>query len=115
MIAQVEKSPLPAPRTPRLLDQVHAAMRARHLSFRTAKAYAGWIRRFVFFSGKRHPRDMGEPEVTKFLSHLAVKGRVSTSTQNQVVKKMILRVVFPQYRSSVSQLGQMDKLTPVAT
>ncbi len=79
----------PVPRTPRLLDQVHAAIRSRHLSFRTEKAYVGWIRRFIFFSGKRHPRNMGEPEVTTFLSHLAVQGRVSASTQNQALAAIL--------------------------
>ncbi len=79
----------PVPRAPRLLDQVHAAIRARHLSLRTEKAYVGWIRRFIFFSGKRHPRDMGEPEITKFLSHLAVQGRVSASTQNQALAAIL--------------------------
>ncbi len=77
------------PRTPRLLDQVHAAIRTRHLSFRTEQAYVGWIRRYIVFSGKRHPRDMGEAEVTKFLSHLAVQGRVSASTQNQALAAIL--------------------------
>jgi len=76
----VAEKTAPVARTPRLLDQVHAAIRSRHLSLRTEKAYVGWIRRFIFFSGKRHPRDMGEPEVARFLSHLAVEGRVSAST-----------------------------------
>ena len=79
----------PVPGTPRLLDQVHAAIRSRHLSFRTEKAYVGWIRRFIFFCEKRHPRDLGEPEVTKFLSHLAVQGRVSASTQNQALAAIL--------------------------
>jgi len=103
MIAQIAKSLRPAstdpfsvrektapvPQAPRLLDQVRAAIRARHLSFRTEKAYVGWIRRFIFFSGKRHPREMGEPEVTKFLSHLAVNRRVSASTQNQALAAIL--------------------------
>ena len=71
----------PAPR-PRLLDQVRAAVRARHYSRRTETAYAGWIRRFILFHGKRHPAELGEAEVTAFLTHLAVQGKVSASTQN---------------------------------
>ncbi len=58
-------------------------MRVRHLSPRTEEAYLGWIRRFIRFHGLRHPADMGAPEVGAFLTHLAVKGRVSASTQNQ--------------------------------
>jgi len=50
----VREKTAPVPRAPRLLDQVHAVIRARHLSLRTEKAYVGWIRRFIFFSGKRH-------------------------------------------------------------
>jgi hypothetical protein len=66
---------------PRLLDQVKMAMRTRHMSPRTEEAYVSWIRRFIIFHGKRHPREMGEPEVTGFLSHLATHQHVSASTQ----------------------------------
>lgn len=59
------------PQEPKLLDQVCAAIRVRHYSIRTEKAYVSWIRRFILFHGKRHPRDMGEREVTVFLTHLA--------------------------------------------
>lgn len=68
---------------PRLLDQVHAAIRVRHLSRATDEIYTKWIRNFILFHGKRHPRDMGAPEVEAFLTHLAVRGKVSPSTQNQ--------------------------------
>jgi len=54
---------------PRLLDRVRAAIRARHYSRRTEKAYVAWIRRYIFFHDKRHPADMGAPEVTRFLSY----------------------------------------------
>ncbi|HDH27548.1 MAG TPA: hypothetical protein ENH13_00285 [Euryarchaeota archaeon] len=54
------------PQEPKLLDQVCAAIRACHYSIRTEKAYVSWIRRFILFHGKRHPRDMGEREVTVF-------------------------------------------------
>ena len=70
---------------PRLLDRVRAAARVRHLSLRTEKAYSDWIRRFVLFHKKRHPAEMGAEEVRQFLSHLAVEGRVSASTQNQAL------------------------------
>ncbi len=70
---------------PRLLDRVRAAIRVKHYSRRTEKAYVGWIRRFVLFHGKRHPATLGAAEVTAFLSHLAVRRRVSASTQNQAL------------------------------
>lgn len=73
---------------PKLLDGVRQAIRLRHYSRRTEQAYVGWIRRFIVLSGKRHPRDMGEPEVTAFLSGLAARG-VSASTQNQALSAIL--------------------------
>lgn len=70
---------------PRLLECVRAVARLRHLSLRTEQAYSDWIRRFVLFHGKRHPSEMGVEEVRQFLSHLAVDGKVSASTQNQAL------------------------------
>jgi hypothetical protein len=61
----------PEPPKPRLLDRVRQALRARHLSRRTEEAYVAWIRRFIVFHDKRHPAEMGAPEVTKFLTSLA--------------------------------------------
>jgi hypothetical protein len=69
-----EAGPTGAPK-PRLLDRLRAAIRARHYSRRTEKAYVAWIRRYIFFHDKRHPADMGAAEVTRFLSALAVEGR----------------------------------------
>lgn len=74
---------------PRLLDQVHLAIRTRHFSWRTEKAYIGWIKRFIIFHGKRHPATLGEAEVTAFLSTLATRNRVSSSTQNQALSAII--------------------------
>ena len=68
---------------PRLLDQLREQLRIRHYSLRTEDAYVDWVRRFILFHGKRHPRDMGAPEVQAFLSHMAVARGVSPSTQNQ--------------------------------
>jgi integron integrase len=70
-------------RPPKLLDQLRESLRVRHYSLRTEDSYVDWVRRFILFHGKRHPRDMGAPEVQAFLSHLAVDRRVSPSTQNQ--------------------------------
>lgn len=69
----------------RLLEAVHERMRTRHLSAATEEAYVGWIRRYIAFHGRRHPRELADAEVGAFLSHLAVKGRVASSTQNQAL------------------------------
>jgi integron integrase len=74
---------------PRLLDQVREAIRIRHYSIRTEQAYLQWIRRFILFHGKRHPREMGGPELTAFLSDLAVKHNVAASTQNQALHAIL--------------------------
>ncbi len=70
-------------RPPKFLDQLRASLRVRHYSLRTEDAYFDWARRFILFHGKRHPKDMGAPEVQAFLTHLAVDRHVSPSTQNQ--------------------------------
>jgi integrase len=72
-------------REPKLLDRVREAMRVRHLSLRTEKTYVHWIRRYILFHGKRHPREMAETEINAFLTHLAVQGGVSPSTQTQAL------------------------------
>jgi hypothetical protein len=68
---------------PRLLDQIRQLMRLRHYSLRTEEAYIGWIRRYILFHGKRHPRDLGESDIASFLSSLAVKGQVAAATQTK--------------------------------
>jgi integron integrase len=75
--------------SPRLLDQVRDEIRLRHYSLRTEQSYLGWTRRFILFHGKRHPRQMGANEVTAFLTHLAVEGNVSASTQNQALNAIL--------------------------
>ena len=72
----------------KLLDRVRHAVRLRHYSRRTEQAYVSWIRRFIVFHGKRHPRELGEREVTAFLSSLATRG-VSASTQNQALSAIL--------------------------
>jgi len=79
----------PQPRKPNLLDQTRTAIRTRHLSRRTEKAYVNWIKRFVIFHDMRHPKAMGKAEVEQFLSHLAVDGRVAASTQNQALSAIL--------------------------
>jgi integrase len=83
------EAPAPDPPKLRLLDRVREALRTRHYSHRTEEAYIAWIRRYIFFHGKRHPVDMGGPEVTRFLSSLAVEGRVAASTQNQALSALL--------------------------
>ena len=84
------REPDPSPsRPPRLFDRVREAARVRHYSRRTESAYLAWIRRFIFFHGKRHPAEMGAPEITKFLSSLAVEGNVAASTQNQALSALL--------------------------
>ena len=73
----------PSPPRPRLLEEVRERIRLKHYSIRTEEAYVQWIRRFILFHGKRHPVQMAAAEVEQFLTHLAVAGRVSASTQNQ--------------------------------
>lgn len=77
------------PTQPRLLDRVRGAIRARHYSLRTEKAYVGWIKRFIFFHGKRHPDEMGTAEITQYLSNLATVSHVSASTQNQAFSALL--------------------------
>jgi integron integrase len=74
---------------PRLLDQVRQVIRLRHYSIRTELAYLQWIRRFILFHHKRHPREMAAPEVTAFLSDLAVRRNVAASTQNQALHAIL--------------------------
>jgi hypothetical protein len=74
---------------PKLLEQVRDAIRARHYSIRTEETYLRWIKRFILFHGRRHPREMGGQEVQQFLSHLAVEGRVAASTQNQALSAIV--------------------------
>jgi integron integrase len=73
----------------KLLDQVSEVMRFKHYSIRTETTYRDWIRRFIFFHGKRHPREMGAFEVERFLSDLAVNGKVASSTQNQAFNALL--------------------------
>jgi integron integrase len=72
-----------------LLVQVRQTIRMRHYSPRTEKAYVHWVRRFVLFHQKRHPREMGQTEIRQFLSDLAVRQHVSASTQNQALSALL--------------------------
>jgi integron integrase len=79
----------PASAEPRLLEQVRSRLRLKHYSLRTEKAYLYWIRRYIFASELRHPRDMGGVEVEGFLTRLATHDNVSPSTQAQALAALL--------------------------
>jgi Phage integrase, N-terminal SAM-like domain len=82
-------SPAPEQSKPKLLHQVRKLMRLRQYSLRTEEAYVGWIRSYILFHGKRHPRELDEKHVSDFLSSLAINGRVAASTQNQALNALL--------------------------
>ncbi|MBI3695385.1 MAG: integron integrase, partial [Acidobacteria bacterium] len=87
-----DRSPLglfPAQPTPRLYDRVVEVLRTRHYSRRTEEAYIHWIRRFILFCARAHPRELGEGDVNRFLTDLAVKENVAASTQNQALAALL--------------------------
>ena len=95
-----------SPTRPRLLEQVRNAIRRKHYSLRTEDSYVHWIKRFIYFHGKRHPRDLGEPEVTAFLNYLARERNVASSTQNQALSA----VLFLYKEVLVTPLAWLDGL-----
>lgn len=105
---------------PRLLDQVRNEIRLRHYSIRTEQAYLGWIKRFILFHSKRHPREMSAGEVTAFLTHLAVDGKVSASTQNQALNAVlflyrdVLKITLP-WLDGVQRVKKPMRLPVVLT
>ena len=106
------------PQPPKLLEQLRESVRVRHYSLRTEDAYFDWARRFILFHGKRHPKDMGAPEVQAFLTHLAVERHVSPSTQNQAkaallfLYRHVLNVDLP-WLSEVIQAKRSPRLPVV--
>jgi integron integrase len=98
------KNPLPSP--PRLLDEVRDRIRCKHYSIRTEQSYLDWIKRYIFFHKKQHPKNLGEKEISAFLTHLAVDRKVASSTQNQA----LCAIVF-LYREVIGkELGDFDNL-----
>ena len=79
----------PTESKPKLLDQMREVMRLKHLSYRTEKAYLSWVKRFILFHDKRHPKDMGAPEIRAFLSYLATHDNVAASTQNGALNALL--------------------------
>lgn len=91
---------------PRLLDQLREALRSRHYSRRTEQTYCHWVKRFIFFNKVRHPSEMAEPEINAFLTHLAVKEKVSASTQNQALSALLFLYRYVIMRA-VGDLGEV--------
>lgn len=78
-----------SPRPPKLLEQLRNRGRFKHYSLTTERQYVHWVKRFILFHNKRHPHEMGSAEVEAFLTHLAVGGHVSASTQNQALSALL--------------------------
>lgn len=92
----------------KLMDQVRNKIRYKQYSLRTEQAYAGWIKRYIFFHNKRHPSEMGASEIESFLTHLAVKRKVSASTQN-----LALCAILFLYRDVLEiELPWLDDFSP---
>ncbi len=86
------RSPLglfPGQPAPRLYDRVVEVLRTRHYSRRTEQAYIHWVRRFILFHARQHPRELAESNVNRFLTHLAVKENVAASTQNRALAALL--------------------------
>jgi integron integrase len=73
----------------KLLDQLRDALRIKHYFYRTEQTYVDWAHRFIVFHDKRHPKDMGTPEIEAFLTHLAVQQKVAASIQNQALCALV--------------------------
>lgn len=105
---------------PKLMDRVRESLRAHRYALSTERTYCHWIKRFIFFHGKRHPADMGAAEVEAFLSHLATADRVSASTQNQALHavlylyKQVLGVELP-WLDGIVRARESKRLPAVLT
>ncbi len=94
----------PADRKPKFIEQMRSFMRARRYSLRTEQAYLDWVRRFILFHAKRHPREMAETEIVEFLTHLATQRNVAASTQNQAFSALLF--LYQQFLGK--KLGRLD-------
>jgi len=94
----------PADRKPKFIEQMRSFMRARRYSLRTEQAYLDWVRRFILFHAKRHPREMAETEIVEFLTHLATQRNVAASTQNQALSALLF--LYQQFLGK--KLGRLD-------
>src|ERR1017187_3859614 len=92
----------------KLLDQVSEVMRFKHYSLRTERTYREWIKRYIFFHGKRRPREMGTFEVERFLSDLATTRKVAASTQNQAFNALLF-LYREVLHAELGQLGDVER------
>ena len=90
----------------RLLAQLRDVIRRKHYSIRTEQAYLQWIKRFILYHGKKHPKEMGVPEIERFLTYLAVDLKVAASTQNQALNA----IVFLYTKVLDRELGKMENI-----
>ena len=110
----------PAPRAPKLFDQMRARLRLKHYSLRTEESYVQWAKRYILFHGKRHPAEIGKAEIEAFLSSLAVDRGVSASTQTQALSallflyKEVLGMEFP-WLTEVTRAKRSTRLPTVLT
>ena len=92
----------------KLIDQVRVVIRKKHYSYRTEQSYVQWIKRFIYFNDKQHPKDLGEKEICRFVSHLAVNRRVAASTQNQALNAIVF--LYKQVlRMELGDFGHMER------
>ncbi len=92
----------------KLLDQVRNEIRKKHYSIRTEDAYCGWIKQFILFHDKKHPEDMGEQEISEFVSYLAVERNVASSTQNQALNAIVF-LYKHVLRKDLGNFGPMER------
>ena len=78
-----------SPKPKKLLDQYREHIRLKQYSPRTEKTYIDWVRQYILFHNKRHPKEMGAPEIKQFITHLVVDRKASASTQNQVISAIL--------------------------
>ncbi len=106
--------------SPKLLDQVRDTLRVKHHAIRTEQSYVDWIKRYIYFHGKTHPKNLAAQDVEAFLTHLAVAGKVSASTQNQAkaallfLYREVLEIKLP-WLENVTQAKAAKKLPVVLT
>ncbi len=103
---QITEHP-PVQKKPKLLDHVRHVLRTKHYSMKTEEAYIHWIKKYIFFHHKRHPKEMGEKEINQFITHLAVNEKVSASTQNQA----LCAIVFLYKQVLQIELGDLGNIT----
>lgn len=96
----------------KLLDQVRDAIREKQYSIRTEQAYVNWIKRFILFHGKRHPKEMSSAEIAAFLTHLAVEKNVAASTQNPCTEPAEVRLSAPSSFSTTRCLSWIPAPSP---